>query len=73
MSQPSSDPGGFGEVDFKASEPTEGYDPMAEESVFATTPTYRKRSFDIYSVLLIISFVALLTAAILFFMDAGKY
>jgi len=65
----------FDSVDFQAAEPTEGYDP-ANESVYAAEPvakTYRKRSFDIYSVMLILSFLCLTTAAVLLFMNAGKY
>lgn len=75
MSQQSSNPGGsvFDEVDFQASEPTEGYDPMAEEVYAPAAPQYRKRSFDVYSMLLMLSFFILTTAAILFFMDAAKY
>ena len=77
MSQPSSNQGGslFDEVDFQASEPTEGYDPGAEDGAYAPAPQqlYRKRSFDIYSVMLIISFVLLTTAAVVLFMDAAKY
>lgn len=35
-------------------------------------PAYRKQGFSIYSVMLILSFVFLTTAAILFFIDAGS-
>jgi hypothetical protein len=77
MSQPSSNQGGsvFDEVDFQASEPTEGYDPNMEDNAIAAVPQqqYRRRSFDIYSVMLIISFVLLTTAAVVLFMDAEKY
>lgn len=77
MSQPSSNQGGslFDEVDFQASEPTEGYDPAMEDANFVPAPQqqYRKREFDIYSVMLIIAFVLLTIAAIVLFMDAGKY
>lgn len=76
MSQQSSD-SLFGSVDFQAAEPTEGYDP-ANEAVYAAEPAppsaaYRKRSFDIYSMMLILSFIFLTTAAILFFLDVEKY
>lgn len=76
MSQPSSNQGSvFDEVDFQASEPSEGYEPMPEDGSFmpASQPVYSKRSFDIYSIMLIISFVALTTAAIILFIDAGNY
>jgi hypothetical protein len=36
-------------------------------------PAYRKQGFSIYTVMLILSFVFLTTAAIMFFIDAGKY
>ena len=74
MSQQNSD-SIFDSVDFQAAEPTEGYDP-ANESVYAAeraAKTYQKRSFDIYSMMLILSFIFLTTAAVLFFMDAAKY
>lgn len=77
MSQPSSNQGNsvFDEVDFQASEPSEGYDPMTEDPSLGAAPqsVYQRRGFDIYSVMLIISFVFLTTAAIMFFIDAGKY
>lgn len=75
MSQPSSNPGEsvFDQVDFQASEPTEGYDPMADVNVAPAAPQYRRRGFDIYSVMLIFSFVFLTAAAVVLFMDAAKY
>lgn len=75
MSQPNSEQGSvFDQVDFQAAEPTEGYDPMAEDTgMLPAAPQYQRRSFDIYSVMLILSFVLLTTAAVLFFMDAAKY
>ncbi|MDG1873352.1 MAG: hypothetical protein P8J27_05550 [Mariniblastus sp.] len=36
-------------------------------------PQYRKQDFSIYSILLILSFVFLMFAAIMFFIEAGKY
>ena len=36
-------------------------------------PQYRKQEFSIYSVMLIMSFILLTAAAIIFFVDAGKY
>ncbi len=36
-------------------------------------PAYRKQGFSIYTVMLILSFVFLTTASIMFFIDAGKY
>lgn len=38
-----------------------------------TAPQVRKQGFSIYSVMLILSFVFLLTAAIMFFVNAGKF
>lgn len=76
MSQPSSNQGSvFDEVDFQASEPSAGYDPMTDDGPYTppTQPVYSKRGFDIYSIMLIISFVALTASAIVLFMDAGKY
>ncbi len=62
----------FDSVDFQAAEPTEGYDPT-EEVVFAAAPVHRKRSFDAYSMMLILSFICLTAAAVILFMDAAKY
>ncbi|MFT5301966.1 MAG: hypothetical protein ACI87E_003346 [Mariniblastus sp.] len=39
----------------------------------APAPVYQKQGFSIYTVMLILSFVFLTTAAIMFFIDAGKY
>lgn len=36
-------------------------------------PVYRQRGFSIYTVMLICSFVFLTAAAIVFFIEAGKY
>ncbi len=78
MSLPSSNnPGNsvFDEVDFQASEPSEGYDPVTEDPFVAeaSQPVYQTRGFDVYSIMLIISFVLLTTAAIFLFIDAAKY
>lgn len=76
MSQPSSNQGSvFDEVDFQASEPSAGYDPATDDGSLAPAShqVYSKRSFDIYSIMLVISFVALTAAAVILFMDAGKY
>ena len=36
-------------------------------------PQYRKQGFSIYSVMLIMSFILLTAAAVIFFIDADKY
>ncbi len=46
---------------------------MPETSIAPPPPAYRKQGFSIYTVMLILSFVFLSTAAIMFFIDAGKY
>ena len=72
MSQPSSnlgDEGMFGEaVEFE--------DPAGEtppQPVVAAAPLYRKQGLNVYTVMLIISFLALTTAAILSFIDVEKF
>ena len=68
MSQPSSD---FetGEVGFE-----EGYEEQAMPAPAAPeVPQYRQRGFSIYTVMLILSFVFLTTAAIVLYMEVGKY
>ena len=49
---------------------TEGYQP---EEVSVAAPQYRKQGFNIYTVLLIASFVCLLFTWILMYVEAGKY
>ena len=46
---------------------------LAPQQPVEAPPSYRKQGFSIYSVMLILSFVFLTTAAILFYMDAAKY
>jgi hypothetical protein len=68
MSQPSSD---FetGEIGF-----SEAYDqPEISAPVIPAAPQYRQRGFSIYSVMLILSFVFLLIAAIVLFIEGDKY
>ena len=72
MSLPNNEPD-FAEAGFD-----DGLTPM--ESAFepeapaaAPAPVYRKQGFSIYTVMLILSFVFLLTAMIFFFVEAGKY
>jgi len=48
----------------------EGYQP---EEVSVAAPQYRKQGFNIYTVLLIASFVCLLFTWILMYVEAGKY
>ena len=75
MSQPSFDP------DFTDAGFDDGLTPV--ESAFEPTPepgppvvsgpVYRKQGFSIYTVMLILSFVFLLTAMIFLFVEAGRY
>ncbi|MCH2181176.1 MAG: hypothetical protein MK108_04145 [Mariniblastus sp.] len=51
-------------------ESPEGYHP---EEVSVAAPQYRKQGFNIYTVLLIASFVCLLFTWILMYVEAGKY
>jgi len=48
----------------------EGYQP---EEVSVAAPQYRKQGFNIYTVLLIASFVCLLFTWILMYVEVGKY
>ena len=66
MSQPSSDLVDFG-GELTEQQPAE----VAEMS--APAPVYRKQGFSIYSVMLILSFVFLLVASIILFINVGKY
>ena len=51
-----------------------GVEMQAEPMMAPATPTvHRKQGFSIYSMMLILSFLFLLVATILFFSDAGKY
>lgn len=76
MSQPSFEP------DFSDANFDDGLTPV--ESAFETetpeaaqqmiaAPVYRKQGFSIYTILLILSFVFLLTAMIFLFVEAGRY
>ncbi len=75
MSPPSSEPdfadAGFDDGLIGTTESTYPVQPVAPEPVPATR--YRKQGFSIYTVMLIMSFVFLLTAMILLFIEAGKY
>lgn len=71
MSLASSDLGGddaFGDALMET-----GEDEQSLTAQVPPPPAFRKQGFSIYSVMLILSFVFLLTAAILFFIDASKY
>ena len=72
MSPPSSDfeAGDFGDPDFAAvaGEQTA----VSEQPAVSAAPRYRKMGFNIYSVMLICSFVFMLVAMILFFIEAGS-
>lgn len=72
MSQASSDFGddAFGDAAMDSGFEDQGLAPM--EPIVPVTQ-YRKQGFSIYTVMLILSFVFLTTAAIVFFVDAGKY
>lgn len=72
MSQASSDLGGDAFGDSLLESGGEDQSLVPQEQIVAP-PAYRKQGFSIYSVMLILSFVFLLTACILFFIDAGKY
>ncbi len=48
-------------------------DEGVEMPMVAPPPAYRKQGFSIYTVMLILSFVFLTIASIMFFIDAGKY
>ena len=68
MSLPSSDLDA-GEVGFE-----ESYDqPAVDAPVPQAAPQFRQRGFSIYSVMLILSFVFLLVAAIVLFIEGDKY
>ena len=70
MSQPNSnfDDGMFGEaVEFEQA------GEMPPEQIVPTAPLYRKQGLNVYSVMLILSFLALTTAAILSFIDVEKF
>lgn len=68
MSQLNSDDFGDGEI---------GFEEATYEDALPTpgppAPVYRQRGFSIYTVMLIISFVFLTIAAILAFVESGKY
>lgn len=73
MSLASSDVGGddaFGDALIESTGDDTGLAP--QEPAAAPPPAYRKQGFSIYSVMLILSFVFLLTAAILLFIDSGS-
>ena len=66
MSQPSSD---FGdEVGFE-----EAYEEAPAVETAPAAPNYRQRGFSIYTVMLILSTVFLMVAAIVLFIEADKY
>jgi hypothetical protein len=70
MSQASSDLDNvFGEATESGFE-DQGLTPQPQ---IAPVTQYRKQGFSIYTVMLILSFVFLTAAAIVFFMDVGKY
>lgn len=46
---------------------------MGDDAPTAPPVQYRKQEFNIYSIMLILSFVFLTTAAIIFYMNASKF
>ncbi len=72
MSQVNSE---FGEDPFATATIDSPYEEagMMDQSSAPEAPQYRKQGFSIYSVMLIMSFVFLTAAAIMFFIDADKY
>ncbi len=73
MSLASSDFGGDDAFGDALLEPGVDDSSQAPQPQLPPPPAYRKQGFSIYSVMLILSFVFLTTAAILFYMDAAKY
>ncbi len=72
MSQPSSNfEAGMPAADFQEVGGVDGEQDMTVP-VAPQAPVYRKQGFNIYSVLLILSFVFLTTAAIVLFMQLDK-
>ena len=72
MSQANSD---FGDDAFGDAVMDSGFEEqgLAPSEPVVPVTQYRKQGFSIYTVMLILSFVFLTTAAIMFFVDAGKY
>ena len=71
MSQPSSD---FGAFDIGSNEMEMLPEGNAQDvQPVPPPPQYRMQGFSIYTVMLILSFVFLTTAAIMFFINAGKF
>lgn len=70
MSQPSSDL----DDDFvTAGVSTDEGDPSLSGSAPPPPPRYRKQGFSVYTMMLILSFLFLTTAAILFYVNIGSY
>lgn len=73
MSQPSFDPE-LDSPDFDAPvDAFEAAEPAAPARAAAPAPRYRKQGFSIYTFMLIMSFISLLTALILLLIEASKY
>ncbi|MEM7454280.1 MAG: hypothetical protein AAF456_07980 [Planctomycetota bacterium] len=69
MSQPSSDfPQAFDDPAFQQEAA-----PVEPPPQVAPQPVYRKQSFNVYGVMLILSFIALMSAGIILLLEAGKY
>ncbi len=53
--------------------PQDGQDGFVSNEPVVSTPSYRKQSFNIYSLMLILSFIFLVVAAILFSVNANEF
>lgn len=75
MSQPSFEQDDFDSSGFEATAEStfETVEDAAPVPVAPPAPRYRKQGFSIYSFMLIMSFISLLTALILLLVEAGKY
>lgn len=72
MSQANSDFDGFDDGIIEGTADNAGMI-EGDDSPIVQPPQYRKQEFNIYSIMLILSFVFLATAAILFYMNASKF
>lgn len=74
MSQASSDFGDFGDpMEYDATAASTDMTAAEDFAPAPQGPPLRKKGFSIYTVMLIISFVMLLVAAIMFFSQIGRY
>ena len=74
MSQPSFEELGSPDFEAPVDSPFEtGDEETAVSPAVPAAPRYRKQGFSIYTFMLIMSFISLLTALILLLIEAGKY